>query len=104
MNTPHAYEPSVAIAHWQEKLNIHFGMSKDEALNQFVEWRTEKKTCQRCEGDKLTEFCSIHLICQEADNVRDASRDDNRRRTSEVAQSETVRANLSQKRERVAIR
>ncbi len=104
METTNPYEKSVIVAHWQEKLDIHYGMSKEKALDKFVEWRMTKKTCLRCEGDKLAEFCPVYLICQEADNVRDVARDDNRRRTPKAVELETFRTDLSQKRERAAVR
>jgi len=92
------------INHWQGKLDIHFGMSKEEAFEKFRGWREKKKTCQRCEGEKLIEFCPIHLICKEADNVRDAERNDNRGRTFKTDGLETVRTGLSEARKRASIR
>jgi hypothetical protein len=91
------------IETWQEKLNIHYGMEKEEALENFREWREKMKTCQRCECDKYLEFCPIHLICEES-NVRDAERNDNRGRIAQTNESKTLRTELSQARKRVPIR
>ena len=57
---------------WREKLGIEIGMTKDQALEKFIDWQQNKKTCQRCEGDKYVDYCPIHLICEEAQNERDA--------------------------------
>ncbi len=92
------------VKNWQEKLDIHFGMTKEEALEKFREWREKMKTCQRCEGEKLVEFCPIHLICKEADNVRHVERNDDRGRTFEINGSETLRTALSEERKRIPLR
>jgi len=87
--------------HWRQKLDIKIGMSKEEALEKFRVWRESKKTCARCEGEKYVEFCPIHLICKEAENVGgDATRNDNRKRVARNTESETVRTRLSKARER----
>ncbi len=56
------------VGYWQEKLDIHFGMTKEEALDQFREWRGTKKTCERCQGNeyKYEQYCPVRLICKEA--------------------------------------
>lgn len=54
----------------RNELGIEIGMSKEQALEKFMEWREKEKTCQRCEGDKYVCFCPIHLICEEA-NLKD---------------------------------
>jgi hypothetical protein len=53
--------------HWRERLGIEVGMSREEALGNFREWRETKKTCQRCGGDKYVDYCPIHLVCQESE-------------------------------------
>jgi len=55
--------------HWREKLGIKIGMTKEEALECFMEWRTDKKTCERCDGTEYVSFCPVHLICEEAERV-----------------------------------
>ena len=92
------------VNHWQDKLDIHFEMIKEEALEKFRAWREKIKTCQHCEGEKLIEFCPIHLICKEANNVRHAERNDNRGRTFKTNGLETVRTGLSEARKRASIR
>jgi hypothetical protein len=87
--------------YWRLKLGIEVGMSKDEALEKFRVWREKMKTCERCEGEKYVEFCPIHLICKEADNV---GRNDNGNRTNEVNEPQAPRACIFENRERVAIR
>jgi hypothetical protein len=52
---------------WREKLGVEPGMSKEETLSKFPGWRVTKKTCERCEEKDLSEFCPLHLICEEAD-------------------------------------
>jgi hypothetical protein len=56
--------------HWREKLGIKVGMTKEEALECFREWRSSKKTCERCDGTEYVEFCPVHLICEEADTAQ----------------------------------
>jgi len=46
--------------HWREKLGVKIGMTKEEALEKFLEWQVNKKTCQRCEGEKYIDYCPIH--------------------------------------------
>ncbi len=92
------------IEDWRIKLGIELGMPKEEALDCFVAWREKQRTCQHCEGNKYIEFCDIHLICKEADNVINVARDDNRGRTFEAAGPQAVRVSLSATRERVALR
>ena len=50
---------------YREELGIELGMSKEEALEKFLEWQASKKACQRCEGKKYVEFCPYNLICRE---------------------------------------
>jgi len=90
--------------YWREILGIEFGITKQEALDRFVTWRTTKKTCQRCEGEKLVEFCEMRIVCKEADDVRNAEGDDNRSRVGKVDESKTVRTELSSERKRIAVR
>lgn len=52
---------------YRKELSIDLGMLKEEALEKFREWRSTKKMCERCEGEKYVEFCSFHLICEEAE-------------------------------------
>lgn len=89
---------------WREKLGIEIGMTKDQALEKFIDWQQNKKTCQRCEGDKYVDYCPIHLICEEAQNERDAKGNDNRGRTSQTDEPKTLRTELSQTRERASLR
>jgi hypothetical protein len=56
-----------SVNHWREELGVVPGMSKEEALNKFLEWRDSNRTCERCEGKELVKYCPLHLICQEAD-------------------------------------
>ncbi len=93
------------ISHWREVLEISVGMSKEQALEKFAEWRSTKKTCQRCEGEKLTDYCQLKLICMEVDYVNgNASGNDNRRRTSKAFESKTVRTPVSTDRVRTPLR
>jgi len=96
------------VQHWQEKLNITFGMTKEEALEKFRAWQENKKTCQNCEGEGLIPFCDIHLICKEAEEEKDersnVEGDGDRGRVDEVDGNERVRISLSEERERVALR
>ncbi len=89
---------------WRIELGIEKGMSKEEAFEKFREWQLNKKTCQRCEGDKYFEYCPIRLVCKEADNVRDAERDDDRGRTFEINGAEPLRTVLSETRKRASLR
>jgi hypothetical protein len=94
----------MTISDWQDEIGITFGMAKDEALEKFREWQLKKKTCQRCEGDKYVQFCLIHLICEEAQNERDAKGNDNRGRTFETDEPKALRIELSETRKRASIR
>jgi len=88
---------------YREDLGIKAGMSKEEAFEKFREWQQTKKTCQRCEGEKYKDCCPVHLICEEA-NERNAKRNDNGRRTSQIDEPKTLRAELSQARKRASLR
>jgi hypothetical protein len=91
-----------SIEGWREELGIKLGMSKEEAFEKFRTWRESKRTCQRCEGEKLAEYCPVNNICKEADeNVRG---NDDRDGTAETSQPETVRANLLEERKRAPVR
>lgn len=90
--------------YWREKLRIEVGMSREEALDRFVEWRSTKKTCQRCEGEKYVDCCPVHLICEETDYVGDAARNDHGSGVVEAPQSQTLRTGLSEKRKRTSLR
>ena len=89
---------------YRNKFRIQIGMSRQEALEIFDEWRIGKKTCLRCEGEKYFDLCPMRWICKEADDVGNAARNDNRRRTAKTIERESVRARSSEKRERAAIR
>jgi len=89
---------------WQERLNIQYGMSKEEALENLRIWREKMKTCQRCECDKHVQFCPIHLICEESNNERNVEGDDNRGRIAQINEPEDLRTELSQARKRASIR
>lgn len=52
----------------REKLGIKLGMSKEEALEKFMQWKADKRTCERCEEDKLSQFCDLRSICKEAED------------------------------------
>ncbi|MBM4338795.1 MAG: hypothetical protein FJ110_04565 [Deltaproteobacteria bacterium] len=98
-------EKSDEIERWQNVLNIHYGMSKEEAFERFREWRERKKTCQRCEGENLVEYCPIRSICMEADYVRDnAKGNDHGGRTFETFEPETFRASLFEARAKASVR
>lgn len=90
--------------HWRDRLEIQVGMSKATALERLVEWRTTKKTCQRCEGEKYFDNCPMRLIREEADYVGDASRNGNRRRVVETARAETLRTQVPEKQKRASLR
>ncbi len=92
--------------HWQEELNIRYGMPEEEAFENFRIWREKKKTCQRCEGEKYTESCPIKNICKEADRDErtDAKGNDDRRGIDEINGRKTLRIGDFEKRERVPIR
>jgi len=53
--------------YWLERLGITPGMSKAEALEKFLQWKENKRTCERCSGENLVDFCQIRLICREAE-------------------------------------
>jgi len=53
-------------------MGIEVGMTKDQALECFREWRDSKKTCERCNGTEYVSFCPVHLICEEADTAQEA--------------------------------
>jgi hypothetical protein len=90
---------------WQSVFGIEFGMSKEEAFEKFIDWQQDKKTCQRCEGDKYWAYCPIRLVCKEANNVRDnAQRDDNGSRINEINGIETLRIISSETRKRASLR
>jgi hypothetical protein len=98
------------IKHWQERLNIPFGLTKEEALGRVRDWREAKETCQRCEEKDYNQFCDINLICKEAEkdeekkDGRDIKRDVDRGRLVAGNGAQTVRARLSASRERDALR
>jgi hypothetical protein len=90
--------------YWRSELGIKVGMSKSEAFEKFREWQMKKKTCQRCEGEKLVQFCPIHSICMEAQNERDAEGDDNGSGINQINGLKTLRIEVSEARKRTAIR
>ncbi len=91
--------------YWQEELNICFGMSKEDAFENFRQWREGKKTCQRCEGEKYVESCPIKNICKEADNERtDVVGNGNRSRNVEAVEHKALRTNEFEARKRASIR
>ena len=55
-----------SVSYWQGKLGIEPGMSKEEALQKFLEWSEGKKTCERCGGKEYFIFCPVKLVCREA--------------------------------------
>ena len=87
--------------YWRDKLGIHIGMTKAQALDKFISWRENKRTCLRCEGEKYIEFCPVHLICEEANN---ADWNDNGGGTVQANEHETLRTGLSEKRKRTPLR
>jgi len=94
-----------SLSEWREKMGIQVGMSKDEAVDRFIEWRASKKTCERCEGDKYIEYCPVHLICKEADEYeRNATRNDNGSGVTEAVKFKAIRADISQERKRSSLR
>ena len=96
--------PIRTLDDYRKELEIKIGMSKEEALEKFRQWRENMKTCRRCEGDKYISFCPIHLICKEADNVRDAEGNDNRGRAFKIDGFKALRIELSEARKRTSIR
>lgn len=65
-----------SVDKWRQESGVTPGMSKEEALGRFREWRATKKTCERCEEKGLSKFCPLHLVCEEAD--RKESEEDGR--------------------------
>lgn len=94
------------VRNWQEQIDIHFGGSKEEALEKFRAWREKKKTCQRCEGEKYVECCPIKLICKEAneDERDNVTGNVDRGRNVEVAKHKTLRTEQIEVRKRASIR
>jgi hypothetical protein len=93
-----------SLENWRERLGFEIGMPKEEAFEKFREWRSTKKTCQRCEGETYIDFCEIHLICEEADRVGYAEGNDNRGRIIETNEPEALRTQLFEARKRASIR
>lgn len=92
-------------SYWKNKIGIEIEMSKEQALEKFLEWQESMKTCQRCEGDKYFPYCLIRQICREANNVRDnAQRNDNGTGITEAHDPETFRIGFSETRERASVR
>lgn len=90
---------------WREKLRIDIGMTKEEALECFQDWRASNKVCNRCEGTKYISFCPVHAICQEADDVRNGVKgNDNGAGTIEAYEHETIRTQIFENRKRDALR
>jgi hypothetical protein len=52
--------------YWRKILGIEIGMTKQEAMQKFREWQEANRTCSRCEGENLVDFCPVRLICEEA--------------------------------------
>jgi hypothetical protein len=93
------------VGNWQEQLNIHYGMTKEEAFENFRTWREKKKTCQRCEGEKYTEYCPVNLICKEADtDERSITGDVDRSRDVEAVEHKAVRTQFHEERKRTSVR
>ncbi len=93
------------IQHWREELNIHVGMSKEQAFENFRVWRGTKKTCERCEGDKYRDYCDLKNFCEEADNdERNTTGDDNRGRVTKAPEPKTFRTHVFTQRQRASIR
>jgi hypothetical protein len=89
----------------EPKFGIEFGMSKEQALEKFIDWQQNKKTCQRCEGEKYVQYCPIHLICKEAQDVNgNAQGNGNGTGTPQINEPETIRINLSEAKKRASIR
>jgi hypothetical protein len=86
---------------WRDEIGIKLGMTKQQALEKFAAWRANKKTCFRCEGEKYIDYCPIHLICKEADNV---TGDDNRGGTLQTDESKALRTEIFEARKRASIR
>ena len=98
------------VSYWREKLGVNIGMTRADALEKFLEWRSGKKTCLRCNETDLSPYCPLNLICQEAEkreetkNVGNIERDADRSRTPEINEPQTVRIEISASRKRAAIR
>jgi hypothetical protein len=94
------------IEQWKEKLGIEPGMSKEQALQKFLEWQSDKKTCQRCVGEQYVSYCPIYLVCKEAMDYeqRDVEGDDNGRGVDQAVKVETDRASIFEGRKRDAFR
>ncbi len=91
--------------HWQKELNIYFGMSKQQALENFRAWRENKKTCQRCEGEQYAEYCPIHEICEEGDkDERPITGNVDRSRNVEAVKYKGFRIDEFEARKRTSIR
>jgi hypothetical protein len=92
------------IERLKEQTGIKIGMSKEEAFEKFRFWREKMKTCQRCEDKDLFQYCPFHLICEEADYVRNVEGNDNRSRIDEIDGSKALRTALSENRKRASVR
>jgi len=69
-------KPMETPEEWREGLGIIIGMTKEEALNKFIEWQGKKKTCQRCQEElyQYRIFCQIRSVCEEAENGKSKDR------------------------------
>jgi hypothetical protein len=50
------------VSRWQERLDIHYGMDKEQGLENFRAWREKKKTCIQCEGEKYFDYYEIKIM------------------------------------------
>lgn len=87
--------------YWRDRLGIEIGMTKEQALERFIAWRSNKKTCFRCEGEKYIDYCPLHLTCEEADN---AARNVDGGGVVQTNEPEALRSGLFEKRKRATIR
>ena len=55
-----------SVPHWQERLSISIGMTIQEAIEKFLAWQENKKTCERCGGVEYFNYCPVRLVCKEA--------------------------------------
>ena len=56
----------------RQRLGINSGMTKEEALQKFSQWKSDKRTCARCEeggGNQYWDYCPYRRICEEAERT-----------------------------------
>ena len=96
--------------YWQLRLGIEPGMSREQALALFLEWRATKRTCQRCGLKKLVDFCPVRVMCGQANEYErsmdyaSVRGDVDGRGIMQVAKDRTERTEIFASRKRDALR